>query len=88
MTYAVSLKKPARKAIEALGPNYRDPTTRAIAALAEDPRPDGCAKMRGDYDGSYRIEVRDQIRVIYEVDDAAQTVLVTAIGNRGDVYKK
>lgn len=88
MTHAVSLKKPARKALEALGPKYRDATGQAIEALANDPRPDGCAKMRGEYEGCYRIEVRDQIRVLYEIDDANRTVLVRAIGNRGDVYKK
>lgn len=88
MTHVVTLKKPARKALAALAVEYRDATTRAIEALAETPRPDGCAKLRGEYEGCYRIEVRNQIRVIYEINDGALTVLVVTIGNRGDVYKK
>ena len=55
----------------------------AIRELAEDPRPDGCKKLKAE-DG-YRIRVGD-FRVVYTVDDGRITVVVVEIGARGDVY--
>lgn len=55
----------------------------AIRELAEDPRPDGCKKLKAR-DG-YRIRVGN-FRVVYTVGDGRITVVVIKIGARGDVY--
>lgn len=41
--------------------------------------------MRGR-ENSWRIRVRDY-RIIYQVDDANETVTVTDVGDRRDVYQ-
>ena len=56
-----------------------------IRALADDPRPAGCAKLSGQE----RYRVRQGIyRIIYEVEDARLIVLVVKVGHRRDVYRR
>jgi len=50
---------------------------RAIAALADQPSPDGAIAWGGT--GIYRLHI-DQARILYEVDVAASTVYVINIG--------
>ena len=57
---------------------------RAIDELAENPRPRNSRKLRGKE--GWRIRVGDY-RVIYEIDDEAQEVLVLDVGHRRDVYR-
>ena len=57
----------------------------AIEALAENPRPQGCKKLKG-HDDAYRIRVGD-VRILYTVNDDVVTVYVFKAGYRGDVYK-
>jgi len=56
----------------------------AIAALAENPRPQGCIKLT-DRDG-WRIRV-GSYRVIYEISDGQLLVTVIRVGNRRDIYR-
>jgi mRNA interferase RelE/StbE len=56
-----------------------------IEALKTEPRPSGCEKLEG-LKGAYRIRVGDY-RVVYEIYDATQTILIAHIGHRRDVYK-
>jgi mRNA interferase RelE/StbE len=58
----------------------------AIADLANDPRPPGSRTLTGETD-LYRIRVGDY-RVVYAVDDAAQTVTVVKVGHRSDIYRR
>jgi mRNA interferase RelE/StbE len=55
----------------------------AIGALAEEPRPPGSKKLRGE-EGFYRIRVGDY-RAIYRVEDDRRVVLVIDVGNRRDI---
>ena len=59
---------------------------RTIDALATEPRPEGVRKLGGEKD-LYRIRVGD-FRVLYRVEDRVLIILVIAIGNRRDVYRK
>jgi len=86
VTHAVSMTSGARKGLAALASEYQVATIRAIEGLAQDPRPNGCKKMKGEFAGAYRIKVRAQVSVIYEVNDKALTVLVVVIEKRGDAY--
>ena len=53
-------------------------TRRAIALLADQPYPEGVVAW-GAWTGIYRLHASD-IRVLYEVDDAAATVYIINIG--------
>jgi mRNA interferase RelE/StbE len=84
VSYAVNILRRAQKELTALP---TDPYTRvrdAIYALAENPRPPGCLKLSGRE--GWRIRV-SSYRLIYDIDDAEQTVTMVHIGPRRDVYR-
>jgi mRNA interferase RelE/StbE len=56
-----------------------------IEALAIQPRPTGCRKLRGE-NRLWRIRVGDY-RVVYSVDDAKRLIDITAVRHRRDVYE-
>jgi len=56
-----------------------------ILALREDPRPQGVRKLVGALEG-WRIRVGDY-RVLYRVDDDAQTVTIVRVRHRRDFYR-
>lgn len=84
MTYRITIKPTARKELEALS----DPSLRrvdgAISALASEPRPRGCIKVRGT--SLYRIRV-GEYRVLYRVDDRARVIDIVGVGHRREVYR-
>lgn len=86
-SYRLLIKTSARKELEGVGPGRaeRQRIVRRIEALAREPRPAGCEKLRGS-DDRYRVR-QGPYRVIYEVDDAARIVTVVKIGHRRDVYR-
>ncbi len=57
----------------------------AVMALANNPRPSGCKKLKGSK-YNYRIRIGDY-RVIYEIEDAILRVSVLAASHRKDVYE-
>jgi mRNA interferase RelE/StbE len=59
---------------------------RAIDALRLEPRPHGSKKLVGE-DNLYRIRTGDY-RIIYQVRDKQLIILVIAIGNRRDIYRR
>jgi mRNA interferase RelE/StbE len=86
MPYAVTLAASAVKALKRIAKPDRDRIRTALSALADNPRPTGTVKLRGEED-LYRVRV-GQYRIVYTVDDGAVTVLVVKIGHRRDVYRK
>ena len=56
-----------------------------IQALADNPRPPGCRKLSGS-ESDWRIRIGDY-RVIYEIDDAEQTVRVFRVRHRREAYR-
>jgi mRNA interferase RelE/StbE len=82
--YAVELKASARKELERLPAKLVQRIFPRLEALATEPRPAGCKKLKGG-DNEWRIRVGDY-RVVYVIDDAKQLVTVTRIRNRSDVY--
>lgn len=81
--YTVYLSKRAKKELDKLSDSNAQPILSAIANLAEDPRPNGCKKLKGR-DG-YRIRIGNY-RVIYEVIDSQLIVDVITLGHRKDIY--
>jgi mRNA interferase RelE/StbE len=56
-----------------------------IRSLAEEPRPHGCDKLSAQE--RYRIRKGDY-RIVYSINDDAQTVEIFKIGHRSEIYKK
>jgi mRNA interferase RelE/StbE len=85
VTYRVQIQPPARKQLEKLDHQVRERVGRAIDALADNPRPQGCKHLVGR--PAYRIRVGDW-RVIYEVHDGLLLVLVLELGHRREIYDR
>ena len=85
MTYAVEIKRSARKTLLALPHQVRQRIRTAIDELGSEPRPDGSRKLVGS-DNLYRRRVGDY-RIIYEVHDDRLVVLVIKLGHRREVYR-
>lgn len=81
--YTIYLSKRAKKELDKLSESKAKPILSAIANLAEDPRPNGCKKLKVR-DG-YRIRIGNY-RVIYEVFDGELIVDDIALGHRKDIY--
>ncbi len=82
--YELRLARSARKELEALPAAVLARVARELDALASNPRPRGCKKLRGA-DDLYRVRVGDY-RIIYRVDDRARLIEVRAIRDRKDAY--
>lgn len=83
MTYQVTLRQSAIKALQRINEPYYSHLKEAIYHLAEQPRPAGCKKLKGRE--GYRIRVGNY-RVIYEIFDSLLLVDVVAVGHRKDIY--
>jgi mRNA interferase RelE/StbE len=84
VTYGVSVLRKAQKELAALPPEPFQRLKVAISNLATNPRPVGCAKLKGQQ--AYRIRDGDY-RAIYLINDPAKTVTVLHVGHRKDVYR-
>ncbi|MER3500644.1 MAG: type II toxin-antitoxin system mRNA interferase toxin, RelE/StbE family [Candidatus Fervidibacterota bacterium] len=83
MSYQVLLTPRAVRDIRRLQPELQQRLLKAIAALGDNPRPQGCEKVRGS--DEWRIRVGDY-RVRYRIDDSQHQVIVTRIGHRNEIY--
>ena len=83
MAYAVTLRKSAIKSLTEVNEPYYSSIKKAIYSLADNPRPQGCKKLKGR--SGYRIRVGDY-RIIYNIFDKELVVDVIALGHRKDVY--
>ncbi|MFQ5894441.1 MAG: type II toxin-antitoxin system RelE/ParE family toxin [Nitrospinota bacterium] len=80
---ALKIRSKAAKALEGLPVRLRLRIRERLLALAEDPRPRGCRKMKGDV---FRVRQGDW-RIFYRVDDRRKEVLVEAIRHRREAYR-
>jgi mRNA interferase RelE/StbE len=83
-SYSVVINSSAQKELDALDDTVFRRIDRKILALAENPRPAGCKKLKG-YRDQWRIRIGDW-RVVYFVDDSAKRVSVTRVAHRREVY--
>jgi mRNA interferase RelE/StbE len=79
------MKSSAQKELDKLDDAVFARIDRKILALAANPRPTGCKKLRG-YKDQWRIRVGDW-RVVYIVDDGAKAVIVTRVAHRREVHE-
>lgn len=82
--YSVHIKSSAAKELDTLSDALFARIDRAILALAENPRPVGCKKLKG-YKDQWRVRVGDY-RVLYTIDDAKLSVEVTRVRHRSEAY--
>jgi mRNA interferase RelE/StbE len=85
VTYHVSLTASAEKELSGLPVRMIARIVPRLEALAIDPRPPGCKKLKGG-NKEWRIRIGDY-RAVYEIDDDAKTADVTRIAHRREVYE-
>jgi mRNA interferase RelE/StbE len=83
--YSVLVKQSAQRELDDLSGAHFARIDRKILALADDPRPAGCKKLRGFAD-LWRIRIGDW-RVIYVIDDSARLVTVTRVVHHREAYE-
>jgi mRNA interferase RelE/StbE len=83
--YSVELKPSARKELERLTPKLIERIFPKLEALALDPRPSGCKKLKGGQQ-EWRIRISDY-RVVYTIDDTRRRVSITRIRHRSQAYE-
>ncbi|MEO6328603.1 MAG: type II toxin-antitoxin system RelE/ParE family toxin [Ginsengibacter sp.] len=82
--YRIEIKRSALKELSQISPPYNKKIVEGIDELANNPRPNGCKKLKGSE--AYRIRVADY-RIVYTVEDVIKLIEVQRIGHRKDVYK-
>lgn len=83
-SYSLEIKSSAQKELDALDDAVFARIDRKILALALNPRPAGCKKLKGHKD-QWRIRAGDW-RVLYIIDDAARHISITRVAHRREVY--
>ena len=82
--YTAVLSKKAQKKLDKLSDYIAGPILDAIGNLEENPRPQGCKKLKAR-DG-YRIRVGDY-RIIYNIFELQLIIDIITLGHRKDVYE-
>lgn len=84
MAYNIVISSKAEKQLAKLPSQFYPKIIENILALAENPRPSGCKKLKGR--SGYRIRIGDY-RVIYSIEDGILLVRVIAVGDRKEIYE-
>jgi mRNA interferase RelE/StbE len=82
--YSVEFKPSARKELEKLPAKLIERIFPKLEALADEPRPSGCKKLKGGQQ-EWRIRIGDY-RVVYTIDDAKLRISITRIRHRSEIY--
>jgi len=83
--YTITFARSARKELERLSADVVGRIFPRIEALAQNPRPPGCRKLRG-FENLWRIRIGDY-RVVYQVFDDKMVVDIVAVRHRSQIYK-
>lgn len=86
-TYTVSFARGAWKQLQRLPTAVQQRALKVIGRLAQDPRPQGCRKIKGR-DNEWRIKVGKDYRVWYQVWDQQVLVIVIKVGPRQGFYNR
>jgi mRNA interferase RelE/StbE len=84
MPYSVIFSRTALKELRKIAMSEQDTLIQASEALAENPRPNGCKKLKGN-NGFYRIRVGDY-RIIYDIQDEVLYVEILHMKHRKEAY--
>jgi mRNA interferase RelE/StbE len=83
--YDLLIKTSAERDMRKLSADLFQRVNTKILTLRDDPRPAGAQKLAGGLEG-WRIRVGDY-RILYQIDDTAQTVTIVRVKHRRDVYR-
>lgn len=86
MNHTVEISSLAARQIKKLPQETQIQVLDQLESLAQQPRPDGVTKMKGEKN-TYRLRVK-KYRIIYEIRDQQLVVLVIKVGHRREVYRK
>jgi mRNA interferase RelE/StbE len=81
----ILIARSALRKLASLPAQIQQRITEAIDRLAANPQPRNSEKLKGQ-DDMYRIPV-GKYRVVYQVSDVSETVLVLRVGHRRDIYR-
>jgi len=86
MKYRIEIVERIEKKLAKLPKKDKERIIKAIDTLIENPRPEGCKKLRGSQKPPlYRIRAGDY-RIIYSIQNKILLILVVEVGHRKDVY--
>ncbi|MEI6706125.1 MAG: type II toxin-antitoxin system RelE/ParE family toxin [Methylococcales bacterium] len=83
--YQIEFKQSAKKELAQLPRSVAEKIIECIKSLADNPRADGCKKLRG-VKHVYLIRINDY-RVVYLIVDQCLIVQIIKIGHRKEIYK-
>jgi mRNA interferase RelE/StbE len=83
VSYTVNVSAKAEKELGAIPIRFRGQIAKKLVQLGEDPRHQGIKKLQGVT--GYR-ERSGDYRILFDIDDAKQTVTVFAIKDRKEAY--
>lgn len=83
--YTLIIKRSAERDLRRLPRVVFQRVNEKILSLRNDPRPPGVRKLVGALEG-WRIRVGDH-RILYQIDDDAQTVTIVRVKHRREVYR-
>ncbi|HEY4187645.1 MAG TPA: type II toxin-antitoxin system RelE/ParE family toxin [Polyangia bacterium] len=83
--YRVRTSPDADKQLARLDGSIRVRIAQKIDALAENPRPPGCKKLKGDHN-LWRVRAGDY-RIVFSIHEDVLLVVVIRIAHRRDVYR-
>jgi len=86
MSYKIAIVKKAFKELAALPVKVNVQIVEAIDSLKEEPRPNGCKKLKGESEDIWRVRVGDY-RILYFIEDTIRIVEIRRIGHRKDIYR-
>ncbi len=81
---AITISSSAKKELKKLRKEVIENIIPMIFELAENPRPQGCKKLKG-YADAYRIRIGDY-RVVYTIQEDVLVVTVVAVRHRKEAY--
>ena len=84
--YQINITKHALKEISSLPNKVSKQISLTIDDLAENPRPTGCKKLKGEKEYLWRVRVGDY-RIIYKIEDVVKVVEIRKVGHRKDIYE-
>jgi mRNA interferase RelE/StbE len=84
--YIITVKPSAQKQLNSLPIEISSRMAPRIRALATDPRPDGCLKLKGKQN-QWRMRVGDY-RIIYSIDDVNFAIEILKVRHRREVYER
>ena len=86
MDYSIKISKSVQKQIDDLPNAMKGRILEKIKGLEIEPCPSGIVKLKNS-EQEHRLRISDY-RVLYEIDDAKQTILILQCKHRREVYRQ